>query len=124
LERKGYPPDLTSQTVDALRRSRYAGDASFAREWARSRADGKAYGPRRIEEELRAKGVDNRIILDALCDTFGANDEYQRAARALAKQFSATPLDEPKTRRRAAAFLQRRGYSEAVIHRLLTLEED
>jgi regulatory protein len=106
---------------------RYTEDASFAREWAHSRAESKAYGPRRIEEELRAKGVDHTIIVDALRNTFGAdaaNSERERAARALAKHFSAKQLDEPRARRRAAAFLDRRGFSDAVIQRLLTLEED
>jgi regulatory protein len=115
---------LASQTLQKLRRLRYAGDASFARDWARSRADGRGYGPRRIEQELRARGVEDSIILDALRGTFGGGDERQRAERLLAKQFHRERLNDPKILRRAAAFLQRRGYNETLIQSLLQTNED
>jgi len=124
LKRKGYAPALATLTLEQLRRSRYAGDEGFARDWVRSRADGRGYGPRRIEQELRAKGIDESLILDALRETFGANNERDRARLALEKQFRRERLDDPKTLRRAAAFLQRRGYSETVILELLRQHED
>jgi regulatory protein len=124
LQRKGYAPALAFQTLEKLRRSRYAGDENFARDWTRSRADGRGYGPRRIEQELRAKGVDDATIRVALREIFGGNVERERAWRILEKQFHRKKLDDPKIQRRAAAFLQQRGYSETVIMSLLQARED
>jgi len=59
-----------------------------------------------------------------LRETFGGNNERDRARQALEKQFRRERLDDPKTLRRAAAFLQRRGYSETVILDLLRQHED
>jgi regulatory protein len=122
LRCKGYAPGLASEVLEKLCRSRYAGDASFAREWTRFRADGRGYGPGRIAQELRAKGVDEAAITQALRETFGGNDERERAARVLEKRFRPEKLADPTARRRAAAFLQRRGYSETLIESLLRLD--
>jgi len=53
-------------------------------------------------------------------------DEAGRAKRLLAKRFAGAALKESKTRNRAVAFLQRRGYSSKVIFDLLgySIEED
>ena len=107
-----------------LRASRYAGDESFARDWTRSRVEGRGYGPLRIRQDLRNKGVDESLILDILRETFGAGHESKRARQALDKQFRREKLDDPRVLRRAAAFLQRRGYSETVIIDVLRQYED
>ena len=78
----------------------------------------------RIEQELRAKGIDEPLILDALRETFGASNERERARLVLEKRFRRERLDDGKILRRAAAFLQRRGYSETVILDLLRQHED
>jgi SOS response regulatory protein OraA/RecX len=53
-------------------------------------------------------------------------DETERAKRLLTRYFKGSDLTEPKTSRRAAAFLQRRGYSSNVIFNLLrySIEDD
>ena len=124
LKRQGYTPALATPTLEQLRRARYAGDAGFARDWTRSRADGRGYGPRRIEQELRAKGIHEPLILDVLRETFGGNNERERARLVLEKHFQRETLDDTKILRRAAAFLQRRGYSETAILDLLRQRED
>ena len=124
LRRKGYSPALATLTLRKLRASRYAGDESFARDWTRLRVDGRGYGPLRIQQDLRDKGVDESLILDILKETFGAGHESERARQALEKQFRREKLDDPRVLRRAAAFLQRRGYSETVIIDVLRQYED
>jgi len=107
-----------------IRQSRYAGDESFARDWARSRADARGYGPLRIKQELRARGVDESLISESLQECFGGGQESERARQALLKQFRREEFNEPENLRRATAFLQRRGYSETVIVELLRVPED
>ncbi len=124
LRCKGYSTTLAAQTLDKLRSLHYADDETFARDWVRSRAENRGYGPRRIDRELSAKGVDEFLIRDALAEIFGRENEREKARLALAKQFRGEKFDEPKVMRRAAAFLQRRGFSEAVIFSLLRHDED
>lgn len=121
---KGYSTTLAAQTLEKLRSLQYANDNTFARDWVRSRAESRGYGPLRIDRELSAKGVDEQLIRDALAEIFGRENESEKAKLALKRHFRGEKFDEPKTLRRAAAFLQRRGFSEAVISGLLRHEED
>jgi len=59
-----------------------------------------------------------------LRETFGGNNERERARLVLEKHFRRETLDDTKILRLAAAFLQRRGYSETVILDLLRQRED
>jgi SOS response regulatory protein OraA/RecX len=59
-----------------------------------------------------------------LRETFGGNNERERARLVLEKHFRRETLDDTKILRRAAAFLQRRGYNETVILDLLRQRED
>ncbi len=124
LTSKGYSVALSLQILAKLRAWRYAGDESFARDWAHSRADARGYGPIKIEHELRAKGIDDAVIVGTLRETFAGNREIHNAREILRKRFGSEKLADPKTSRRAAAFLQRRGYSETVIQDILRPQED
>jgi SOS response regulatory protein OraA/RecX len=68
--------------------------------------------------------VDAGLIDDVLKETFTGDHESRQAKELVEKQFGREKLDDPKTLRRAAAFLQRRGYSETVIMDVLHQDED
>jgi regulatory protein len=104
----------------------YLNDEAFARNWARSRAETRGYGPKRIEQELRTKGIGQALIREAMRETFGQVDESARANSLLEKRFKSKQFDDPKMVRQAVGFLQRRGYSSKVIFDLLKypLEDD
>ena len=94
-------------------------DEAFARNWAQSRAKTRAYGPRRIEQELRTKGIAEALIRKVLSASFDQVDEWKKAKSLLEKLFKSKQFDDPRMLRRAASFLQRRGYSSKVIGDLL-----
>ena len=119
LRRRGHSREVAEQVLEKLRSLRYIDDESFARNWAMSKTRNRAYGPDRIARELRAKGIAAELIRQILRDIFGRCDEKTQAQRLLAKRFGGEDLRDLKTLRRAAAFLQRRGYSNAVISELL-----
>ena len=102
-----------------LRSLNYLNDEAFARNWARSRAETRAYGPKRIAQELRTKGIAEALIREAVGASFGHVDEWKKAKSLLEKRFKSTQFDDPRMLRRAAGFLQRRGYSNEVIGDLL-----
>jgi regulatory protein len=111
LKERGYAPKLIEEVTDHLMELGYLDDASFAREWVRSR--GAVRGPRLLRSELRQRGVKDEAIDTALADL----DDPGEAVRELAEKRLARLRDEPWERSRAkvAAFLQRRGYGFDVI---------
>ena len=112
--------------MEKLRSLNYLNDETFARNWARSRAETRGYGPRRIEQELRTKGIAESLIREVISASFGQVDEWKEAKSLLEKKFKSKQFDDPRMLRRAAGFLQRRGYSSKVISDLLKhpLEDD
>jgi regulatory protein len=112
--------------LEKLRSLNYLNDETFARNWARSRAETRGYGPKRIEQELRTKGIGQALIREVMRETFGQVDESARAKSLLEKRFKSKEFNDPKMLHRAASFLQRRGYSSKVIFDLLkySLEDD
>ena len=109
--------------IEKLRSLNYVNDESFARDWALSRAQSHGYGPHRIEQELKTKGIVQSVIREVIRETLDQCDEKTQARRLLAKQFHSENLREPRTLRRAVAFLQRRGYSSQVIADLLRISD-
>ncbi len=107
-----------------LRSFDYLNDESFARNWALSRAQNQGYGPKRIEQELRAKGIGQTTTREIVRETFKEEDEETCAKRLLTRRFKGQNLKDAKVMRRAAAFLQRRGYGSKVIFDLLRLSID
>jgi regulatory protein len=105
--------------LENLRSLNYVNDQIFARNWARSRSDNRGYGPKRIEQELRSKGIGPTLIREAVHEAFSPGEEVEKARILLLRRFKDQKLNDPKTLRRASAFLQRRGYRAAVIGDLL-----
>jgi SOS response regulatory protein OraA/RecX len=62
-----------------------------------------------------AKGISESLAREVTGESFGGTDETENAKKLLQKTYKGKNLKEPKTLRRAAAFLERRGYSESVI---------
>jgi regulatory protein len=124
LRLRHYPPDAVENVLAKLLALKYLNDESFARDWALSRAQNQGYGPKRIEQELRAKGIDQTTTHEIVRETFQEEDEETCAKRLLTRRFKGQNLKNAQVMRRAAAFLQRRGYGSKVIFDLLRLSID
>jgi regulatory protein len=119
LLRRGYQADVSDSVLEKLRSLNYVDDGSFARNWALAKAQSRGYGPKRIEQELTTKGIVPSVIREVIRETLDHCDEKTQAKKLLAKRFHSENFRDLKTLRRAAVFLQRRGYSSAVISDLL-----
>jgi len=119
LRRLGGTTAVIDAALEKLRRLNYINDGIFARNWALWRAQNQGYGPGRIDQELKKKGLVDSDIGAALKEIFDQENEEERARKILQKRFAGKNLQEPRTLRRAIAFLQRRGYSSKVIFVLL-----
>ncbi len=117
LRRRGAPAPVAAEVLADLTARGYLDDAAFARHWVATRS-ARGYGPARLRAELRARGVAGSLVDAALAAQ--GDDELERA-RAVARR--RLPALQRADRTRAAARLRdhlvRRGYSAAVVSRVV-----
>ena len=119
LQQRGFSTTALEDAIRRLLSLNYLNDDVFARNWALARSQSHGYGPIKIDQELRSKGIALSVIRATLRETFDQVDETAQARRVLTKRFKGERLSEIRIARRAAALLQRRGYSGKVIFDLL-----
>jgi regulatory protein len=99
LERRAEEKDLVPPVIARLRELNYLNDEKFAFDYAAQHAKLRRQGRFRIARELRARGVPDRYIDDALAKVFADTDESAllrtRVERRLARLRGA-PLDQKK----------------------------
>jgi regulatory protein len=123
LRDKGFQPADVEQVLDRLAAVGLMDDVEYARAFLAGRWGRRAAGWRRLEQELRQRGVSpadiaaGRARLEA---EQGAADEVAMARRVLdqtARRYAA--LDPQERRRKLWALLARRGFSIDVINEAL-----
>ena len=120
LRDKEFAEVVIGQVLSELSRLGYVNDRQFARQWASGRVRLRGFGRRRIEQELRRKGVDQEIIREAFMEVFSDETEIETARKAAEKKISTmNVLDGNIRRRRLAGFLERKGFSFEIIQRVL-----
>ena len=120
LRDKGFGDVTVRLVLSNLIRLGYIDDEKFADQWAQSRVRLRGLGRRRIEQELRDKGVDRVTVRRALDDVLTADLEIETARRAAERKLTTMrTLDRETRRRRLAGFLERKGFSFAVIRQIL-----
>ena len=104
--------------LDDLASRGWLSDARFAEQSIRAKA--RRFGPRRLAEQLRAKGVGD----DAIAAAFRAAGEEGASSldRVWASRFRDLPADE-RERARQVRFLQGRGFALEDILRFLKQRE-
>jgi regulatory protein len=111
LRKKKYSEDVISETVKRLVSEEYLDDKAFAQSWVENRERLKPKSSRALQYELRQKGVSEAAIESALQEL----DEDDAAWRALeSKLWQWQQLDEDSFKKKAGAFLGRRGFGYDV----------
>lgn len=100
--------------LDELEQRKQLSDERFAE--SRARALARKYGPARIRHDLRSKG-----IAEELAQRFSRIEELERARVILDRKYRTAALTREERARRAR-FLQSRGFSPDVVHRLVLRE--
>lgn len=101
-------PDDWPDVLQRLQDDGLQSDERFCESFLRSRLY-KPYGPVRIKQELRLKGIDNLIMQQ--CFDEQSPDWRALAIEARQRRFGEALPDEPKERARQQRFLQSRGFS-------------
>ncbi len=128
LREKGYAAATVAEVLDRLTGVGLVDDAEFARAWLAGRLHRRMSGWRRLENELRAKGIgadDIAIARARLEEREGATGELDAARKALeqaARRYA--KLDERTRRQRLYALLARRGFDGDIIRRALVIADE
>ena len=105
--------------LDDLEGKKLLSDRRFTEVMARSR--GARFGAARVKQELRARGVADALVREAVGDL--SQTELQRARQVWRRKFDAPPADAAE-RARQMRFLAQRGFSAEVIRRVVRGGED
>lgn len=122
LSRDGFSDVAAEGAVARLRELGYIDDRHFAQDYAEARFKNKGYGPARIRRELRARGVEDNIIEQALSIDLFREDALLEQARAHAEKRMPRlerEGDALKRKKKLYDSLVRRGFSSATIWRVI-----
>jgi regulatory protein len=117
LADRGYPPEAIDAAVAELIRMGAVDDRRTAFAHVRTASRIKGRGRLRIRRELEARGIDSRLIHEAL-DQVSADEDRQAITRFLARKSSARDTT-PNGRRRLFQQLLRRGFPADLIAKTL-----
>jgi len=117
LKSRDVPADAAAEVLDRFAEVGLINDAAFAQEWVESR--GRRSGAARLRAELRQKGVAEEDIADAIGGRGDQADLTNASELATRKAATMKGLDRVVRQRRLTALLARRGYSSAVIRRVI-----
>ena len=111
-----YAPDEETLTamLDDFEERKWLSDERFAEQWAHYRAE--RYGTRRLEAELRQKGVASDLISEAVDHV---RDGEEERAHAMWKRRFGAPSHDPKERAKQLRFLAARGFPPDIIYRVV-----
>jgi regulatory protein len=112
LKKKDYPEDVIEHVLERLEAVELLNDTAFARYWVEQRETFKPRSKMALQQELRQKGVARDVIEEAVAEI----DELaaaSKAAHSKARRWYSLPWQE--FRKKLSGFLQRRGFSYAVI---------
>ncbi len=115
-----FPPDIVASVLSHLEQLGYLNDEEFARQWAASRVRTRGFGRRRIEQELRSKGVSASLIKETIAALLEEAPEAEVARKEAEKKLRTLSRFEPEVRRRRiAGHLERKGFPPEIIYDIL-----
>lgn len=108
LRQRGAPSDLAEIELDRLVEDGLLSDERFCEAYIYARSQ-RGYGPARLREELRQRGVSESLVERSLAE---ADRDWQALAdQVFAKRFPEGVAREPAERGKQLRFMQYRGFS-------------
>ena len=116
---KGFSAEVAAETIVRFIERKYLDDRLYARQWIEERMRLKPRGSRLLRQELQHKGIDSRLIEEALSEP--DHDEEYEACLVCARKKSArrTFASYMEMRDKIGPFLQRKGFPLGTINRVL-----
>jgi regulatory protein len=101
-----------------LKEHGYLNDQAFAETYARLRQENEKFGQRRVQQDLKQKGVADTLISETLEARYGQTDEEALARAHLERK----RLHKPENEKETARIMRRlvgAGFSTGVIYKVL-----
>jgi len=119
LKRRGVTEDVANAVLYRLQEAGLVDDAAFAQAWVESRLRSKRLSKAVIAGELRAKGISQEQIAEAIGQIDG-DTEYSSALELARRKMPSLGGCDPQTqRRRIHGALARRGFGFGVISQVM-----
>lgn len=119
LGQKGFAKAAIEESIADFQEKGYQSDEEFARQLANAKWHNSGWGPARIRQELRHKGVESSLIDKTIADTFADTDLALSILPLARKKWQASKhLPREKRRQRLIGYLQRRGFDWSTISRV------
>ncbi len=116
LHKHGYIGGEIDRVIERLKSLGLIDDMAFAEYWQTNRTSFKPRGERLLKLELRRKGVDPDIIIEAI----EGIDEIANAQRAGAARARTLPVTDYQIfRQKLGGYLHRRGFDYGVISKIV-----
>lgn len=111
-----FEPEVVQSVIAALMSEGLQSDVRFGEAYWRQRS-GRGYGPIRIRQELRQRGLSDQLIAqsESECEI----DWYELLVRTAQRKFGDQPAVELKEKARRQRFLMYRGFSPEMIRDVL-----
>lgn len=120
LSQKGFSRQAISSALDELKEKGFIDDHAFATAFARQRLLKKPVGKFRLSQELKQKGVDEKVVDSVIDEVYGDTSEEELARKLLQKQKQRyAGLTQQEQKRRLNEFLLRRGFSWETIAEII-----
>ena len=119
LAQKKLPADAIERTVDELRQSGMLDDEKFAKLYALSRIQSRAFGKDRVRRELSRRGLSGASVENAMRSIEDIDEEAPARELAQKRLASMKGLPREAKKRRLHGALLRRGFSANVTFRVL-----
>lgn len=119
LRRRGIPEEVGVSVLDRLSEVGLVDDAAFAELAVHSGHRQLSLGRRALSTGLRRRGVPDEIVREAV-ETVRPEDEEQRARELVRRKLrTSTARNASTLARRLGGMLVRKGYSEALVWRVV-----
>lgn len=117
LRQNEYSEPVIESVVERLQELSYLDDAQYAEQYVERRFASKGYGPVRIRQELRKRGIDRHLAETAVADFFEEESTLAAAREKAQKRWPRIAReDDPRKRRdKLYRYLKRRGYTYDTI---------
>ena len=119
LRRRDVPDEVADEVLDRFGEVGLVDDEAFAEAWVRTRHTGRGLARRALAHELRARGVDDETVAQAV-GAVGPDEEAAAARSLVARRLASTrglPVD--RRVRRLAGMLARKGYPSGLAMRVV-----
>jgi regulatory protein len=122
MQQRVEPGEQGATAIDAvlkrLTENGYLNDAAFAETYTRLRKENEKFGQRRVQQDLRHKGVPTNLITTTIDAAYAQTNEEALARQHLERKRIHKPQNEKETAR-VMRRLVGAGFSTTVIYKIL-----